>query len=249
MKPERIPASFISYASDILGETENGLNGNDIVKASNAYALEYDVDVPHSVYPFDAPNKRTALCKNLMVFSSKQQFRIIKELCDHNTFSIRENKQLPNLRTQLFTQYSHLDEDLDASSIDNGLIEQTRHWLDAYPESLKLYEEAITKFKHGVFIRNALDDIRLSLEKLLQQVFSNEKSLENQISQLGAFIKDHGGSKEFANMFEKLVDYYAKHNNRYVKHDDAIDSIIEEEIEFVIEVSSSFMKHLVKLNS
>jgi hypothetical protein len=43
----------------------------------------------------------------------------------------------------------------------------------------------------------------------------------------------------------KLVDYYAKYQNSYVKHDDAV---IEEEVEFVIELTWSFMKHLVRLS-
>jgi hypothetical protein len=75
-------------------------------------------------------------------------------------------------------------------------------------------------------------------------VFSNEKSLENQIPNVGSYIKDRGGSKELANMFVTLVDYYAKYHNSYIKHDDAV---IEEEIEFVFEITASFMKHLIRL--
>lgn len=45
-------------------------------------------------------------------------------------------------------------------------------------------------------------------------------------------------------MFVKLVEYYCKYQNSYVKHDDAI---IEEEIEFIFEITSSFMKHIIRL--
>ena len=38
----------------------------------------------------------------------------------------------------------------------------------------------------------------------------------------------------------------AASSNTYVKHDDAV---IEEEIEFVLEITSSFMKHLVRLHA
>ncbi len=47
-------------------------------------------------------------------------------------------------------------------------------------------------------------------------------------------------------MFAKLVDYYSKYQNSYVKHDDAV---IEEEVEFIFEITSSFMKHVVRLNA
>ena len=90
------------------------------------------------------------------------------------------------------------------------LTVETRHWLDAYSETKKLYVEALQKHTAGVYQRNALDDLRLALEKLIQTILSNSKSLENQLACIGQFIKSKGGSKGLANMFEKLIDYYAK---------------------------------------
>lgn len=110
---------------------------------------------------------------------------------------------------------------------------------------LALYNEAIQKHGDGVFLRNVLDDLRLALEKLLRALLNNEKSLENQMPRLGLFIKQRHGSQELANMFVTLVDYYTRYQNTYVKHDDAV---IEEEVEFVFEITSSFMKHLVRLS-
>jgi hypothetical protein len=92
---------------------------------------------------------------------------------------------------------------------------------------------------------NLLDDLRLALELLLKALLGNDKSIENQIPFLGEFIKKRGGSPELANMFVKLVDYYTKYQNTYVKHD---DGVIDEEVEFVFELTSSFMKHLVRLS-
>lgn len=89
-----------------------------------------------------------------------------------------------------------------------------------------------------------MDDLRLALETLLRAVLGNNKSLENQIGLIGSYIKARGGSKELTNMFVKLVDYYATYHNGYVKHDDAV---IDEEIEFIFEITSSFMKHLIRL--
>lgn len=79
----------------------------------------------------------------------------------------------------------------------------------------------------------------------MKGIFKNSKSLENQIELLGEYLKGKGGSKELTNMFVKLVDYYSKYQNTYVKHDDAG---IEEEIEFIFEITSSFMKHIVRLS-
>ena len=79
-----------------------------------------------------------------------------------------------------------------------------------------------------------------------KKIISNEKSLENQLSALGEYIQNKNGSKELGNMFQKLVEYYSKYNNTYVKHN---DNIIEEEVEFVFELTSSFMKHFVRISN
>ena len=89
-----------------------------------------------------------------------------------------------------------------------------------------------------------MDDIRLSLELLLKSILGNDKSLENQLAEIGKFIQDHNGSKELTNMFVKLIDYFAKYQNTYVKHNDAV---IESEIEFIYEMTSSFMKLLIRM--
>ena len=243
---DEIPPTFTQYAADILGDTSEGLSGPEIVKATVAYAVEYDVSLPHPSYPFEAGNKRTALYENLIAFAAPQQFRIIKELCDHHSFSYTPNKKRKDLKIKLLTRYGHLANDDASKEINETLIEETRHWLNDHPTTLSLYNEALTKFDGGVFHRNLLDDLRLALEQLLREVLDNKKSLENQIKYLGTYIKERGGSKELANMFGKLVEYYANYQNSYVKHDDAV---IEAEIEFIFEMTSSFMKHLIRLNS
>ena len=244
MIDEKISAQFVQHAANILGDTNDGLSGANIVRATTAYAFEYNVNIPHPSYPFEAPNKRTALYENLMVFSGSQQYRIVKELCDHHSFTSKPRKERKQLKIRLLTRYAHLAPESESSEINQTLLEETRHWLDGYPEALALYNDALAKYEGKVFHRNLLDDLRLALEKLLCDVFSNDKSLENQIRFFSDYIQERGGSKELANMFVKLVDYYAKYQNSYVKHDDAV---IEGEIEFIFEITSSFMKHLIRL--
>ena len=239
-------AIFVQHAADILADTSSGLSGAVIVRATGAYALEYDVTIPHPIHPFEAGNKRTALYENVMAFSPKQRYRILKELCDHPSFSLVPNKERQILKVKLVTRYGHLDPKDTPSEVNETLLEETKHWLDGFPDALSLYGQALEKYQHGAFNRNLLDDVRLGLEKLICALFQNDKSLENQIALLGGYIKSRGGSPELANMFVKLVDYYAKYHNTYVKHDDAV---IEEEIEFVLEITSSFMKHLARLHA
>ena len=148
------------------------------------------------------------------------------------------------MKIKLVTRYGQLNEVGSSNEVNEALLEETKHWLKDYPDSLKLYQEALGKFNNQVFQRNLLDDLRLSLELLLKAIIGNNKSLENQLGEIGAFIQSRNGSKELNNMFVKLIDYYSKYNNTYVKHDDAV---IENEIEIIFEMTCSFMKFLARL--
>ncbi|MET3117772.1 hypothetical protein AAKU64_001992 [Undibacterium sp. GrIS 1.8] len=240
---DRIPTAFISFAATEM--TSSGLTGSKLVEITSAYAADFGIDIPHARYPFESPNKRTALLDNLLCFAPKQQYQIIRELCDRlnpdGTIA-----SLVTLKVKLFSEYNEFADQDNSNSIHRTLVIETQHWLSDHPEVKKLFDEALQKHDHGVFRRNTLDDLRLALEILVRRLFNNQKSLENQISLLGQYVKDRGGSLQLANMFERLVDYYTKYQNTYVKHDDAV---IMAEIEFVFELTCSFMKHFLRLKS
>ena len=241
---EKIPDVFITRASDVLGETAEGLSGSNIVKSFVSYAYDYDMDIPYGSSPLNAPNKRTALLENLRCFEPEQQYKIIRELCDSPALPEPISDNINNLKIQLIARYGEIFGSSSSETLNLSLIEDVKHWLSGYSESHSLYESALTKFNNNIFERNLLDDLRLSLELLLKEIFNNGKSIEKQIPSIGSFIKSKGGSKEFSNMFRLLVDYYSKYQNSFVKHNDAV---IEEEVEFIFEMTSSFMKHLIKL--
>jgi len=238
----RIPTAFISRSAAEL--TENGLTGPKLVEITSAYAADFGVDIPHARYPFDCPNKRTALLDNLVVFAPKQQYQIIRELCDRlNTDG--SNAALTRLKVKLMTEYAEFADQDQHTDVHRTLAIETRHWLAAHDAVRKLFDEALQKHDHGIFRRNTLDDLRLALELLLCDIFGNGRSLENQISAVGEFVRAKGGSKELANMFQKLVEYYAGYQNTYIKHDDAV---ITSEVEIIFELTASFMKHFLRLS-
>ncbi|WP_407487798.1 hypothetical protein [Elizabethkingia anophelis] len=232
-----IPITFISHASDLLGDTNTGLTGPKIAELTSEYAVQYNVNIPFGEYPFDSPNKRTALKENLKAFSSDQQFIILKDLCELEHF--KSNSDVRDLKIKLLSRYGNLGQE-----INEILIHEVRHWLSDYPESLKVYTEALKKFDNQIFERNILDDLRLSLELLLKGILKNNKPLEKQTSDIGAYIREKGVSKELINMFIKLVDYYCQYQNTYVKHNDAV---VENEIEIIFEMTSSFMKFISRI--
>jgi len=242
---DSLPATFITKAADVLGDTQEGLSGSQIVQMSVDFGLEYDVDVPHATYPFgpDVPNKRTALRDNLLAFSGSQQYAILKHLCDLDWMKNRAGVE--KLRLLLVTRYGSLDTAGEPGQLDEALIEETRHWLDRFPKSLGLYERAMEKRRIGSLTRGLLDDLRLALELLLKDVLGNDKSLEKQLSALGNLVQTSRGSRELQNMFVTLIDYYTKYQNTYIKHDDAV---VEVEVVIVTELTSAFMRHVVRLD-
>ena len=235
---DKISHSFLTHASDILADTAKGLSGTQLVKFFVSKSVDYGVEIPHSKAPLtDVPNKRAAFLENLERFSPNQQFEIINELAEHKDFI--ENEDAIKLRQKLHSQYSLFG---NSGIAESDLVKQTEHWLQQYPDPYKLYMSGIEKYKAKIYERNLLDDFRLSLELLLKSILGNNKSLENQIADLATFQKARGMSTEVTNMFNKLVDYYSKYQNTYVKHNDNVN---HKEIDFVIDLTSSFMKYLI----
>lgn len=114
------------------------------------------------------------------------------------------------------TKYGHSDSSTD--SINEKLIEETKHWPSNYFTVLSLYQSVLDKYNNGIFQKNILDDLRLSLELLKKK--SNEKLLENQLSVLREYIQNKNISIKLGNMFQMLVEYYSRYNNTYVKYND-----------------------------
>jgi hypothetical protein len=244
---EKITMAFLQHSAKVLTtsteEGGGGLSGGKVVELTSAYAYDFGVDVKYARYPNDAPNKRSMLLDNLAAFQPQQQYQIVRELCDR-VDPVGKLPEIIKLKTKLFVEFAEFADQDQLTDMHRTLLVETRHWLADHPESQKLFNEALQKHDQGVFRRNTLDDLRLALELLLRSLFGNAKSLENQISAIGKFVGDRSGSPELANMFQKLVDYFSKYENTYVKHDDAV---IVAEVEFVFELTSSFMKHFIRL--
>ncbi len=242
---DKISTAFLQRAAEVLSES---LSGSQLVSVASAFAVDFNCDIPHAAYPFNASNKETALFENLRPFSPGQQYQVIYELCDRVSTNPNVTSQqkinASQLKLSLLSRYFQFSSDTSSNKELPLVVTEVRHWLSDFPVAKKTYEEALQKHSNGIFTRNALDDLRLSLEALLRQLLNNEKSLENQSVAVGGYIKDNGGSSELANMLVKLIDYYTKYQNTYIKHGDAVPTA---EAEFVLEITACFMKHLIRI--
>lgn len=131
--------------------------------------------------------------------------------------------------------------------LHQDLISECNYWITDFPKVKKRFERAVSLFKEGEDYRDSLDNLRLTLELLLKELLGNDKSLENQLSEIGKYQTEHGIGKEIRNMFQKVLDYYLKFQNDKVKHDDDLDNI--NEVEFVFSLSMIFIRVLIKSNN
>jgi len=237
---KKINDAFLINISNIIGDTENGLTNSEILKYFVKKSVEYSVDIPYTKLPIEPHKaKRIVFYDNLSKFNPEQQFTILSELTDLPKLAPQET--IKQVRNQLFKDYFELDR--IKTIVDLEIITETQHWLSKYPEILKQYNSGIEKYKNRVYERNLLDDMRLTLELLLKAILGNQKSLENQLPEIGKYQKEKGLSTEFTSMFNKLLDYYSKYQNNYVKHN---DKVISREVEFIIELTTLFMRNLIK---
>ena len=101
-----IPKSFISHAATVLADTSSGLSGSKIVEFCNAWAADHDINTPHAEYPFNAPNKRTALRENLLAFPPEIQYQMLLDLCDMAGHPLRP--EVENIRNKLLARFKGL---------------------------------------------------------------------------------------------------------------------------------------------
>lgn len=127
--------------------------------------------------------------------------------------------------------------------LDEHLIFDNLNWLNNYPKAKEHFSKAVKLEIIEENFRTIVDELRLSLELLLQQLFSNQKSLENQKSELGKYLKENNIANEINSMYVKLFDLYTLYNNHNAKHNDEIERL---EISYITYLTGTFISLLVQ---
>lgn len=134
-----------------------------------------------------------------------------------------------------------------AKLLDEGTVNDVLAWLKNYPKVAKYFEEALKIYMDGDRgkYRNLLDNLRFALEQLLKEVIDNKKSLENQQKELLSWLKQREIHQEVVNLYNQLLfGQYCMYQNDAVKHN---ESFSENEIEFMIYLTGTFMRLLLQL--
>lgn len=116
--------------------------------------------------------------------------------------------------------------------------------LETYSIDLKNQWQRTYRFYDHLDYRNALDNMRLTIELLIKRITCSEASLENQKSALGKFFEDKDISKEVRNLFFKMLDMYEKIQNHEAKHN-LPQNLNSKEIKFLMNQSTVIIKFLI----
>ena len=99
---------FVSNAADIIAGTSKGLSATEFLRITKLFGLKWDISLPHINNVQSVPNKRTALCDNLMAFDHKQRCEIIYELCEHPALLQRNPDGAKSLKRDLISRCGHM---------------------------------------------------------------------------------------------------------------------------------------------
>jgi len=209
--PKSLNDAFLDSASVVLADTDKGFSGAQLKKLFTQYGFKYDVDVPAQG---KFQSKHTYLHQCLVCFNAQEQLNILYELCNDDRF--RDNDDVEQLKSKLIERYGddlHIDDEEEVA-----LITETKTWLSAYPDAEKEYDSSIDKYRKGIYDRNVIDDMRLSLEYLVRDITGSKKTLENQKENIGRLIGKSGISSDIAAMYMTLFSQYTTYQNDNVKH-------------------------------
>lgn len=172
-------------------------------------------------------------------FKPQELYFILKDILEENNLTDILELMIVNnaeeFETDLIETLPNLKQQLtDTKKILAGKYNKVEEYLT----------KAYTKLIVGTEIRNALDDLRFSLEQLLQVIYSNGKTLENNIESLRKDIKDKDIEPHVASMIGQLLTSYPAYQNTHVKHHDTFNP---NSADFIFDITATIIKLIVKI--
>ncbi|MCI8347262.1 MAG: hypothetical protein HFJ12_04870 [Bacilli bacterium] len=192
-------------------------------------------------------------CLNMNNLTDYNTLLFFLELCLNYNFEgkisnsnlakkIAEIFKVSNTKVRIIKDESYKIYPTDIELFDEKLIVDVLNWLDNYPKTKEHFSNALRMQRIDNRLRIIVDELRLSLEFMFKQLFDNDKSLENQKSNLGKYFKDNCISSEISNMYTKLFILYTDYNNHNAKHNDMIKEI---EIDYLIYLTGTFIRFIL----
>ncbi|MDY0210631.1 MAG: hypothetical protein RBQ91_04405 [Acholeplasma sp.] len=232
------PKVLLNQTASIIAHTNTGWSNTEIVKKFNEACLKYGKSFEYEKDQYQL--KAAAMINNFAKFSEKEVYHVLKTFFRDEKF--KDNTAIQIALNTLIKDNAFDYEDSDEH--DQETFKTTSHFLEAYTASHSQYVSAYQKITAKIHERNALDDLRLSLELLVKDLLNNNRSLENNVAELGKKLKEKGITGEINTLFNRVINFYTTYQNEYVKHNDAVEP---NNVEFIFDITSSMLKYLCRV--
>lgn len=226
----RIPLVLLN---DVEEQISQHFSANELIDLTYEFAKGYNKNIPIDNPNYELFNKKELLSTNLNVLSDNEKIEFLSQIKYHSRLCEDDF-----LRDEI---------DLLVKDASNGVIKARNSvstLLETYSIDLKNQWKRTYRFYDHLDYRNALDNMRLTIELLIKRITGSEASLENQKSALGKFFEDKDISKEVRNLFFKMLDMYEKIQNHEAKHN-LPQNLNSKEIKFLMNQSTVIIKFLI----
>lgn len=226
----RIPLVLLN---DVEDQISQHFSANELIDLTYEFAKSYNKSIPVDEPNYGSFNKKELLSTNLNVLSDNEKIEFLSQIKYHSRLCEDDF-----LRDEI---------DLLVKDASNGVIKARNSvstLLETYSIDLKNQWKRTYRFYDHLDYRNALDNMRLTIELLIKRITGSEASLENQKSALGKFFEDKDISKEVRNLFFKMLDMYEKIQNHEAKHN-LPQNLNSKEIKFLMNQSTVIIKFLI----
>lgn len=236
-----IPAKFNQLKNELDGITAR-LSSEIFFFRKKLFAELFIQKMEHQIYHLEKDEKIKLNIENKEVYNDWKaaqlsEIRAVQKYIK-SPFTFDDLEQFSNFKSvPEFTPQTELQQDL---------ISETFYWIGNFPKVKNRFERAVSLFNDRSDQNDCVNNLRLTLELLVKRILNNDKSLENQLGEIGKYQEQLGISLEIRNAFNRTLDCFNKYQNNRVKHDTRINS--EHEVEFMFGLTMIFIRMLIKPN-
>ncbi|MGK9466750.1 hypothetical protein ACRQTT_08710, partial [Lactobacillus helveticus] len=161
----RIPLVLLN---DVEDQISQHFSANELIDLTYEFAKSYNKSIPIDEPNYGSFNKKELLSTNLNVLSDNEKIEFLSQIKYHSRLCEDDF-----LRDEI---------DLLVKDASNGVIKARNSvstLLETYSIDLKNQWQRTYRFYDHLDYRNALDNMRLTIELLIKRITGSEASLEN----------------------------------------------------------------------
>ncbi len=224
---EKIPSTWIMRIATII---KDNFTMAEILSLTNSFGAEHDIKITYQNPP-KYTNKQEVANQNVSNFTPSQMILFLTYLVESKKGT--SPQQINELKNEVIAKFS------------NAQVETTpkiEKRFSKYPDVVEVWDRSNVCLSNRQY-HESVNNSRLALEKLLKQLFTNNKSLENQKSSISEFLKSKNIPNEFINLVIQHLRTYEILQNEHFKHD-FTKEFRESEVKYILNTTYLLMDYI-----